>query len=219
MGWKTKFIMDITVKVMKGSNPFKMFREWLFEALNFIQEYGEDPTVAFLPKQDCLQSKLKPPILSIMEFPKVHCQLRLFYFVFKHVYLFSDVKNDSGRQIKFSTWMGFNSDPDHYLVEMNGDLESLYCTFAKNQLQALELENAVVFWVAPQFMCRDDAKKIIDHHLQVADKERLEQDPSEFLPEIYGQPWPSYSLNSRSHMNVPNQGNGFDLLLSVQRFI
>ena len=60
--------------------------------------------------------------------------------------------------------------------------------------QALELENAVVFWGTPQHMCKTDAKQIIDKHLQAVETEMMLLDPIQFPAAIHEQPWPQYSL-------------------------
>ena len=109
-------IMEITVKVPKGAGPFNIFRDRLFNGLSFLQQYGEDATIAFLPKQDCPRAKAKPPLLISSDFPQVQCNMRLYYFSFPNAYSFSPVKNDSGRRIVFSTWMGFNVNPEDYLA-------------------------------------------------------------------------------------------------------
>ncbi len=90
--------------------------------------------------------------------------------------------------------MGFNVNPANFLDEMIGDLEERHCTFTIKPLQALDLENAVVFWGAQQYMCKTDAKHIIDKHLQAIETEMMLTDPYSFPAAIHDQPWPKYSL-------------------------
>lgn len=186
--------MEITIKVPKSSAPFPIFRDRLFGGLSFLQQYGEDPSIAFLPKQGCARSQDKPPLLEMSDFPQVQCNMRLYYFSFPNPYSFYSVKNEKGKKIVFSTWMGFNVDPESYLSEMMGDLDERHCLFEIKSIQALELENAVVFWGAPQHMCKKDAKLIIDKHLQAVETEMMLLDPTQFPAEVHEQPWPKYSL-------------------------
>ena len=90
--------------------------------------------------------------------------------------------------------MGFNVNPENYLAEMMGDLEERHCSFTIKTLQALELENAVVFWGSPQHMCKTDAKHIINKHLQAIETEMMLTDPNSFPAAVHEQPWPKYSL-------------------------
>jgi hypothetical protein len=90
--------------------------------------------------------------------------------------------------------MGFNIDPASYLSEMMGDLDERHCLFEIKSIQALELENAVVFWGAPQHMCKKDAMQIIDKHLQAVETEMMLLDPNQFPADVHEQPWPKYSL-------------------------
>ena len=187
--------MEIAVRVPKGGgSPFLVFRDRLFKGLAFLQKYGEDPTIAFLPKQENQRAIGKPPLLSPESFPTVQCNMRLYYFSFPNTYSFTPVTNDKGRRIVFSTWMGFNVNPEDFLHEMAGDLEERHCVFTKKELQALDLENAAVFWGAPQYICKQDAKRIVDKHLQAIETEMRELDPQSFPDELHGSSWPKYSL-------------------------
>ena len=132
-----------------GGSPFSIFRDWLFDGLSFLQKYGEDPTIAFLPKLSDV-SKNKPPMLVVSDFPMVQCHMHLHYFSFPNSLLFMEVKNDRGRHIVFSATMGFNVDPMTYLLEMTGDLGERHCSFGRKSQQAMDVENAIVFWGAPQ---------------------------------------------------------------------
>ncbi len=192
--WKYKYIMEISVKVPQGPTPFTIFRDRLFAALDFLHKYGEDPNIVFLPKQESARSKIKPPLLSLTDFPLVQCNMRLHYFFFSNVYSFTPVNQTRGRRIVFSLWMGFDVDPTHYLAEMSGDLEELHCTFNIKELQAMNLVNAVVFWGAPQYMCKVEAKHIVDKHLKEVEQTMISLDPQNFPKEVHGQPWPQYSL-------------------------
>jgi hypothetical protein len=207
--WKYKMIMEVSVWVPKGGVPFKIFRDRLFAGLDFLHKYGEDPTIAFLPKQDD-KSKGKPPLLAASDFPQVQCYMRLYYFSFPHTYSFSEVRNDKGRRIVFSTLMGFNTNPKHYLSEMAGDLDELHCSFTRKNQQAMEVENAAVFWGAPQYMCKSDMKIIADSYLQPLEIEMMREDLYSFPAAIHAQPWPEYvlSLNSQYHLSAKLPVNG-----------
>jgi hypothetical protein len=187
-------IMEVSVRVPKsGGSPFTTFRDRLFAGLDFLHLHGEDPTIAFLPK-DSADSKNKPAMLSIADFPAVQCTMKRHYFAFHSMFAFSAVNQEKGRRITFSTRMGFNSDPDLFLDEMAGDLEERHCSFKRKTQQAMDVDNAVVLWGAPQFMCPRDAKAIIDSHLIPLEKEMMKEDPQCFPAAVHNQPWPSYEL-------------------------
>ena len=116
------------------------------------------------------------------------------YFSFQSPFAFSTVNNERGRRITFSTRMGFNTDPDLFLDEMAGDLEERHCSFKRKTQQAMDVENAVVLWGAPQFMCPRDAKAIMDSHLIPLEKEMMKEDPQCFPAATHNQPWPEYEL-------------------------
>ena len=139
-------IMEVSVRVPKsGGSPFTTFRDRLFAGLDFLHLHGEDPTIAFLPK-DSADSKNKPAMLSIADFPSVQCTMKRHYFAFHSMFAFSAVNQEKGRRITFSTRMGFNSDPDLFLDEMAGDLEERHCSFKRKTQQAMDVDNAVVLW-------------------------------------------------------------------------
>ena len=187
-------IVEVSVRVPKGSgSPFNTFRDRLFEGLDFLHLHGEDPTIAFLPK-DTDDSRGRPPLLAVADFPTVQCNMKRHYFSFQNQFAFSVVNNDKGRRITFSTRMGFHTDPNLYLDEMAGDLEERNCFFKRKTQQAMDVENAVVLWGAPQFMCPRDAKVIIDSHLIPLEKEMMKEDPQCFPAAVHNQPWPDYEL-------------------------
>ena len=187
-------IVEVSVRVPKaGGSPFTTFRDRLFAGLDFLHLHGEDPTIAFLPK-DTDDSKKKPPMLSLADFPLVQCNMKRHYFSFQSAFAFSAVNNENGRRINFSTRMGFNIDPALFLEEMAGDLEERHCSFKRKNQQAMDVENAVVLWGAPQFMCPKDGKTIIDSHLIPLEREMMKEDPQSFPAAIHNQPWPDYEL-------------------------
>jgi hypothetical protein len=187
-------ILEIGVRVPKGTgSPFNTFRDRLFGGLDFLHLHGEDPTIAFLPK-DTEDSRTKPPMLAVADFPMVQCNMKRHYFSFPSAFAFSTVNNEKGRRIVFSTRMGFNTDPDLFLDEMAGDLEERHCSFKRKSQQVMELENAVVLWGAPQFMCPRDGKTIIDSHLISLEKEMMREDPQSFPAAIHNRPWPEFEL-------------------------
>ena len=187
-------IVEVSVRVPKsGGSPFNTFRDRLFAGLDFLHLHGEDSTIAFLPK-DTDDSRGKPPLLSMADFPPVQCNMKRHYFSFQNDFAFSAVNNKRGRRINFSTRMGFHTDPDLYLAEMAGDLEERHCSFKRKTQQAMDVENAVVLWGAPQFMCPRDGKTIIDNHLIPLEKEMMKEDPQCFPAAIHNQPWPDYEL-------------------------
>ena len=200
-------IMEVGVRVPKGGVPFKIFRDRLFAGLEFLHKYGEDPTIAFLPKQDD-KSKGKPPLLAASDFPQVQCHMRLYYFSFPNTYSFSEVKNDKGRRIVFSTLMGFNTNPEHYLAEMAGDLDEIHCSFTRKTQQAMEVENAAVFWGAPQYMCKADMKLIADSYLKPLELEMMKEDPYSFPAAIHAQPWPEYAFVLEQPVSFERQAPG-----------
>ena len=187
-------IIEVSVRVPKGGgSPFNTFRDRLFAGLDFLHLHGEDPTIAFLPK-DTDDSRGKPPLLSVADFPTVQCNMKRHYFSFQSQFAFSVVNGERGRRIIFSARMGFDSDPDLYLAEMAGDLEERHCSFKRKTQQAMDVENAVVLWGAPQFMCPRDAKAIIDSHLIPLEQKMMKEDPQWFPAAIHNQPWPDYEL-------------------------
>lgn len=185
--------MEVSVKVPKGGVPFAIFRDRLFKGLAFLHKYGEDTTIAFLPKPTAL-SKDKPPMLASTDFPAVQCHMKLHYFSIPNAFAFSEVKSDRGRRIVFSALMGFNSDPDLYLPEMAGDLEERHCSFTRKAQQAMDVANIVVFWGAPQHMCLIDAKTIADRHLIALEKKLMIEDPISFPAAVHLRPWPGYAF-------------------------
>ena len=58
----------------------------------------------------------------------------------------------------------------------------------------MDVNNAVVFWGAPQFMCPRDAKAIINGYLIPLEKEMMKEDPCSFPLVVHGAPWPDYEL-------------------------
>jgi len=185
--------MDVTVKVPKGGPPFTIFRDRLFEGLSFLHKYGEDPTIAFLPKPTSPGTN-KPPMLASTDFPAVQCHMKLHYFSIPNAFAFSEVKSDRGRKITFSALMGFNVDPALYLHEMVGDLEERHCSFTRKTQQAMDVSNIVVFWGAPQHMCLNDAKKISDSHLIALEKRLMSEDPISFPSAVHSRPFPTYAF-------------------------
>jgi|APFre7841882793_1041355.scaffolds.fasta_scaffold04084_3 hypothetical protein len=133
-------------------------------------------------------------MLAVSDFPTVQCHMRLHFFSFPNSFSFTEVKNDRGRCIVFLAMMGFNVDPLMYLPEMTGDLEERHCSFVRKSQQALDVENAVVFWGAPQHMCPVNAKKIADSHLIPLEKQLMKDDASSFPAAIHSQPWPDYTF-------------------------
>ena len=187
-------IVEVSVRVPKsGGSPFTTFRDRLFAGLDFLHLHGEDSTIAFLPKLTT-DSSAKPPLLSTADFPMVQCTMKRHYFSFQSAFAFSTVNNERGRRIIFSTRMGFNTDPDLFLDEMVGDLEERHCSFKRKTQQAMDVENAVVLWGAPQFMCPRDAKVIIDGRLIPLEKEMMQEDPQCFPAATHNRPWPEYEL-------------------------
>ena len=187
-------IVEVAIRVPKaGGSPFTTFRDRLFAGLDFLHLHGEDPTIAFLPK-DTDDSRSKPPMLSTSDFPVVQCNMKRHYFSFQSAFAFSPVNQENGRRISFSTRMGFNTDPALFLEEMAGDLEERHCSFKRKNQQAMDVENAVVLWGAPQFMCPRDGKTIIDSHLISLEREMMKEDPQSFPAAIHNQPWPDYEL-------------------------
>lgn len=187
-------IVEVSVRVPKsGGSPFNTFRDRLFAGLDFLHLHGEDSTIAFLPK-DTDDSKGKPPLLSAADFPTVQYNMKRHYFSFQSDFTFSAVNNERGRRINFSTRMGFHTDPNLYLTEMAGDLEERHCSFKRKTQQAMDVENAVALWGAPQFMCPIDGKAIIDSRLIPLEKEMMREDPQCFPAAIHDQPWPDYEL-------------------------
>ena len=187
-------IMEVSVRVPKsGGSPFNTFRDRLFAGLDFLHLHGEDPSIAFLPKSSN-DSKDKAPMLAVADFPSVQCTMKRHYFSFQSPFAFSTVNNEKGRRITFSTRMGFNTDPELFLDEMSGDLDERHCSFKRKNQQAMDVDNAVVLWGAPQFMCPKDAKSIIDGHLIPLEKEMMKEDPQCFPAAIHNQPWPEYEL-------------------------
>ena len=187
-------IVEVGVRVPQGpGSPFTTFRDRLFAGLDFLHLHGEDTTIAFLPK-DSDDSRSKPPMLAAADFPTVQCNMKRHYFLFQSQFAFSTVNQVKGRRINFSARMGFNTDPDLFLAEMAGDLEERHCFFKRKNQQAMDVENAVVLWGAPQFMCPRNAKVIIDSHLIPLEKEMMKEDPQCFPAAIHNQPWPDYEL-------------------------
>jgi hypothetical protein len=186
-------IMEVGVRVPKGGVPFKIFRDRLFAGLECLHKYSEDPTIAFLPKQND-KSKSKPPMLAISDFPQVQCHMWLYYFSFPNTYSFSEVHNEKGQRIIFSTLMGFNTDPEHYLAEMAGNLEELHCSFTHKAQQAMEVENIAVFWGAPQYICKKDMKAIADSHLIPLEIEMMNEDLYSFPDTVHARPFPDYTF-------------------------
>ena len=187
-------IVEVGVRVPQSTgSPFTTFRDRLFAGLDFLHLHGEDSTIAFLPK-DSDDSKAKPPLLAVADFPTVQCSMKRHYFSFQSQFAFSPVNQIKGRRINFFARMGFNTDPDLFLAEMAGDLEERHCFFKRKTQQAMDVENAVVLWGAPQFMCPRDAKAIIDSHLIPLEKEMMKEDPQCFPAAIHNQPWPDYEL-------------------------
>lgn len=199
--------MEVGVKVPKGGVPFKIFRDRLFAGLDFLHKYGEDPTIAFLPKQT-EKTKNKPPMLAVSDFPHVQCHMRLYYFSFPNSYSFSEVRNEKGRRIVFSTLMGFNIDPEHYLTEMTGDLEEIHCSFTRKAQQAMEVENIAVFWGAPQYICKKDMKAIADSYLIPLEIEMMEEDPYSFPAAVHARPFPDYAFVLEQPVSFERQAPG-----------
>ena len=133
-------------------------------------------------------------MLAAADFPHVQCHMRLHYFSFPNTYSFTEVRNEKGRRIVFSTLMGFNADPDHYLAEMAGDLEELHCSFTRKAQQAMEVENVAVFWGAPQYACKTDMKAIADSYLIPLEIEMMKEDPYSFPASLHARPFPNYAF-------------------------
>jgi hypothetical protein len=187
-------IVECWVRVPKAAgSPFTTFRDRLFAALDFLHLHGEDPTIAFLPK-DTDDSRNKPPMLLAADFPVVQCNAKRHYLSVDSAFAFSTVNNAKGRRISFSVRMGFNADPDLFLADMASDLEERHVSFKRKTQQSMDVGNAVVLWGAPQFMCPRDGKSIIDSYLIPLEKELMKEDPSSFPAATHGAPWPDYEL-------------------------
>ena len=187
-------IMECWIRVPKAAGlPFTTFRDRLFSALDFLHIHGEDPTIAFLPK-DTDDSRNKPPMLLSADFPLVQCNAKRHYLSMDNAFAFSTVNNAKGRRISFSVRMGFNVDPDLFLADMASDLDERHASFKRKTQQSMDVGNAVVLWGAPQFMCPRDGKAIIDSYLIPLEKEMMKEDPSSFPAAIHGAPWPDYEL-------------------------
>ena len=178
-------IVECWVRVPKGSgSPFPTFRDHLFGGLGFLHLHGEDPTIAFLPK-DTNDSRNKPPMLISADFPLVQCNAKHHYLSVDSAFAFSTVNNKKGRHISFSVRMGFNTAPDLFLAEMASDLEERNVSFKRKAQQAMDVDNAVVLWGAPQFMCPRDGKAIIDSYLIPLEKEMMKEDPQSFPAAVH----------------------------------
>ena len=187
-------IMECWVRVPKATgSPFTAFRDRLFAGLDFLHLHAEDPTIAFLPK-DTDDSRKKPPMLTTADFPPVQCNAKRHYLSVDSPFAFSTVNNAKGRRISFSVRMGFNTDPELFLDDMASDLDERNVSFKRKTQQAMDVQNAVVLWGAPQFMCPRDGKTIIDGYLIPLEKELMKEDPSAFPASIHNAPWPDYEL-------------------------
>ena len=187
-------IMECWVRVPKSTgSPFTTFRDRLFAGLDFLHLHGEDPTIAFLPK-DTDDSRNKPPMLIAADFPPVQCNAKRHYISVDSNFAFATVNNAKGRRISFSVRMGFNTDPDLFLEDMISDLDERNVFFKRKTQQHMDVTNAVVLWGAPQFMCPRDGKAIIDSYLIPLEKRLMKDDPSAFPTAIHGASWPDYEL-------------------------